>query len=78
MENSFGRLSMNPDMVVDRTGPFMLKEIDDDPFQFHHRQSIDYLENTLGVRTDGSDYFIIHVNAPLHLKKSPKVQLAGA
>lgn len=73
MENSFGRLSISPDIIIDRSSPFLLRQTDEDPFQFHHAQSIDHLENTLGIKTDGSDFFIIHVNAPLHLEKSPKV-----
>eukprot|EP00892_Ulva_mutabilis_P002899 jgi/Ulvmu1/1260/UM109_0058.1 len=72
IEHSFGRLSVSPDIVIDQSAPYLLKSTSDDPFQFHHKQSIDHLENTLGVNTDGSDFFMIHVNAPLHLERSPK------
>ena len=73
IEQSYGRLAFATDIQVDQTSPFRLRD-SGQSFAFHHDQSIQYVEDTLGVQTDGSDYFLIHIHAPLYQSRSPLVR----
>ena len=68
-EQSFGRLSFAP-LVADAAPPHRLRARGD-AFEFHHQQSVAYLEQERGIATDGSEFFVIHVHAPLLQGRSP-------
>lgn len=71
IEQSFGRLSFAP-VINDNTAPFLLRN-KGTSFPFHHDQTIAYLQDSLGISTDGSEYFLMHVHAPLYQSISPSV-----
>ena len=71
IEQSYGRLSFAP-LVIDSSPPFLLRD-KGTSFGFHNDQSVAYLQDSLGVKTDGSQYFLIHVHAPLYQGRSPMV-----
>jgi hypothetical protein len=73
IEQSYGRLSFAPEVVIDRTAPFLLENTGDS-FSFHHGQSIRYIEEDLAIKTDGSEFFLIHIHTPLFQSKSPMVR----
>jgi hypothetical protein len=71
VEQSFGRLSFAP-LANDGAPPFLLQNTGTS-FAFHHDQSVAYLEKDRGIATNGSEYYLIHVHAPLYQGKSPMV-----
>jgi hypothetical protein len=71
IEQSYGRLSFAP-LVIDSSPPFLLRD-KGTSFGFHNDQSVAYLQDSLGVKTDGSQFFLIHVHAPLYQGRSPMV-----